>query len=210
MRYSTHVASLTSDISIAEYRPMNDAQRSCEPETFRHYLHLLGRRALSPDIAAKLDLSGVVQQTLLEAYQARDCFERMSLPEQTAWLRRILSNNLTDEVRRITASMRDVGRERSLQESLEESAGQLEKWLIADDPTPPSHIIRCEELLLAAAALEQLPEDQRVAVELHYLEGVELKEIGRRMGRSRESVAGLLYRGLQNVRAELHGGSKPP
>ena len=52
-----------------------------------------------PRFDGKLDLSGVVQQTLLEAYQARASFTGSTESERATWLRRILANNLTDEVR---------------------------------------------------------------------------------------------------------------
>ena len=54
---------------------------------FREYLRLLARLELGANLAGKIDLSGVVQQTLLEAYQARDDFPSYHA-QQAAWLRR--------------------------------------------------------------------------------------------------------------------------
>jgi hypothetical protein len=65
-------------------------------ERYRDYLHLLARLHLDPRLRGKVDLSGVVQQTVPKAYQARQC--------ATAWLRRALANNPTDEVRKSTAA----------------------------------------------------------------------------------------------------------
>jgi RNA polymerase sigma-70 factor (ECF subfamily) len=51
-----------------------------------------------------------------------------------------------------------------------------------------------------AEALLQLAEDQRRAIELHHLQGLSLANAGERLGRSREAVAGLVFRGLKNLR----------
>ena len=60
-----------------------------------------------------------------------------------------------------------------------------------------------ERLLELAEALARLPEDQRTALELRYLQGLPVGEICRRMGRGTSSVANLLYRGLRALRVRL-------
>jgi RNA polymerase sigma-70 factor (ECF subfamily) len=166
---------------------------------FREYLSLLARLQLDPRLQAKIDLSGVVQQTLLEAYQAWAQLQHMTKAQQTAWLRRALANNLTDEVRKLGAAMRNPDRERSLEAELEESSSRLEAWLAADDPSPSERAGHNEQLLQLAEALTQLPEDQRRAVELHHLKGLPPAEIAAQMGRSKGAVAKLLYRGIDKL-----------
>jgi RNA polymerase sigma-70 factor (ECF subfamily) len=60
-----------------------------------------------------------------------------------------------------------------------------------------------ERLLELAEALARLPEDQRTALELRYLQGLPVGEVCRRMGRRTSSVANLLYRGLKALRGRL-------
>lgn len=171
-----------------------------ELEPYREYLNLLARLQIERGLHGKLDLSGVVQQTLLEAYQGLGQFRGEGEAQRGAWLRRILARNLTDEVRRLRAGKRDPARERSLEQALEQSSARLESWLAAEESTPSERAARREEGLRLAAALTQLPDNQRTAVELHHLQGWSLLEVGEHLELSREAVAGLIHRGLKCLR----------
>jgi RNA polymerase sigma-70 factor, ECF subfamily len=79
-------------------------------EKYRTYLDLLVRRQVDGRLQAKLDASGIVQQTLWEAHQGLKDLRGSSDAEVAAWLRRILVRNLTDEIRKLTAGKRDLAR----------------------------------------------------------------------------------------------------
>jgi RNA polymerase sigma-70 factor (ECF subfamily) len=172
-------------------------------ERYRAYLHLLARLHLAPQLRGKLDPSDVVQQTLLQAHEKRDQFRGQGDAARGAWLRAILANNLAEAVRAFTRQRRAVALERSLEGALATSSARLEAWLAADQSSPSQQAQRQEELLRLADALDQLPEDQRRAVELHHLQGCTVTEVGRRLGRTKESVAGLLFRGIRRLRSLL-------
>src|SRR5262249_38327895 len=123
--------------------------------------------------------------------------------ELAALLRRLLANNLADEVRKRHAAKRDAGREQSLEAALEESSARLEAFLAAEESSPSQLAQRNEELMRLAGALEHLPESQRQALELHYLQGWPLDDIAAHLGRSKPAVAGLLHRGLSALRVSL-------
>jgi RNA polymerase sigma-70 factor (ECF subfamily) len=186
-----------------------DATRSDpELEKFRAYLELLVRRRLGDRFQGKLDASGVVQQTLWEAHQGLKDFRGNSEVEVAAWLRRILVRNLTDEARKLAAGKRDLARERSIEQAVEQSSANLAAWLAQDKSSPSQQAVRHEQMLALAAALARLPEDQRTAVELHHLEGYSLIEVGQQMQRSKEAVAGLLFRGLKRLRELLPSSTR--
>jgi RNA polymerase sigma-70 factor (ECF subfamily) len=151
-------------------------------------------------LRAKVDLSGVVQQTLLEAHEALARFPDRSEAVRAAWLRRILANNLRDEIRKCKAATRDVGRERSLEAALDKSSAQLGSWLVANQSSASQRAIRQEELIALAGALTQLPDDQRQAVELHHLKAMSLADVAWQLGRSKGAVAQLLFRALAKLR----------
>jgi RNA polymerase sigma-70 factor (ECF subfamily) len=180
-------------------------------ERFRAYLRLLARNQLDSALQSKVDLSGVVQQTLLEAHQAWDQLRHWNEPQQAAWLRTALARNLTDEVRKLRTAARDVAREHSLGAALEESSARLEACLSNQDDSPSERAIRNERLLNLAEALEQLPDDQRRAVEWHHLQGQPLEQVAKQLRRSKGAVAALLHRALQKLRTllESNEGQEP-
>jgi RNA polymerase sigma-70 factor (ECF subfamily) len=106
-------------------------------EEYREYLHLLARLQLDRRLLGKVDVSGVVQQTMLEATRAAKAREGLNPEQRSAWLRRILANNLADEIRKLRTGKRNVLRERSLDAALRQSSQRLEAWL-ADVQSSPS------------------------------------------------------------------------
>src|SRR5271155_4332250 len=93
---------------------------SADLERYREYLRLLARLQLDGRLQGKVDLSGLVQQTLWEAHQVLNPGSG-SCHLNAALLRTILANNLRDEVRKLGAAARNVEREHSLEASLEAS-----------------------------------------------------------------------------------------
>src|SRR5262249_5476426 len=94
-------------------------------------------------------------------------------------------------------------RERSLEAALEHSSARLGQWLAAEESSPSQRAMHQEQLLGMAEALAQLPDDQRLALEMRHLQDLPVTEISRLMGRSPAAVAGLLRRGLKAIRSLL-------
>jgi RNA polymerase sigma-70 factor (ECF subfamily) len=172
-------------------------------EKFREYLRLLARLQLDPRLRSKLDPSDVVQQTLLEAYEKRDQFHGTTEGEWLAWLRQALAHNLADALRAFGQAKRDVNRERSLDAAVEASSRRLAAWLAAEQSSPSQQAQRHERAVLLAEALAALPDDNREALVLHYCEDRPLADIATHLGRTPAAVAGLLKRGLKQLRARL-------
>jgi RNA polymerase sigma-70 factor (ECF subfamily) len=173
-------------------------------DRFRAYLRLLARMQMGPQFQGKLDPSDLVQQTLLQALQAFDQFRGRSDAELAAWLRQILAHKLTNAAHELGRAKRDVGRECSLEAALEQSSARLEAWLVAEQSSPSQQAQRKEQVLRMADALASLPEAQREALTLHYLQSWSLDDIGQQLGRSQAAVAGLIKRGLKQLRLLLH------
>jgi RNA polymerase sigma-70 factor (ECF subfamily) len=172
-------------------------------ERFRAYLHLLARLQLDPRLQGKLDPSDVVQQTLLEAYAKRAQFRGGTEAEWLAWLRQALAHNLADALRAFGQAKRNLTRERSLEAAVEASSCRLAAFLAAEQSSPSQQAERHERAALLAEALAELPADNREALVLHYCQDWPLADIARHLGRTPAAVAGLLKRGLKQLRVRL-------
>jgi RNA polymerase sigma-70 factor (ECF subfamily) len=172
-------------------------------EPFIDYLRLLARLHLDGRLKGKLDPSDVVQQTLLLAHSKRAQFRGQTEAEWVGWLRSILANVLAGATRSFSAESRDLNKERPLERRLADSSARIEQWLSATALTPSRQASRHEQLARLAAALSQLPTDQREAVELHHLKDCSVAEVAERMERTRPAVMGLLFRGIKKLRVLL-------
>ncbi len=123
--------------------------------------------------------------------------------ERAAWLRQILANNLANALRDNQRAKRDIGRERSLERALEASSSRLEVFLDSGQSSPSKKLSREELVLRLAQAVAGLPEAQRQAVVLQRFENLSLAATAERMNRSRDSIIGLLRRGVKRLREEL-------
>ena len=109
-----------------------------------------------------------------------------------------LINRVADVVRRALVEARvtsysdgaHLGLARYLQVVVERSSQTAQVVIVANSAS-------AEPL---AACLDLLPEDQRTALELHYLQELSLTETARLMSRTEPSVGGLVRRGLQKLR----------
>jgi RNA polymerase sigma-70 factor (ECF subfamily) len=178
----------------------NPKAREWTLEPYRDYLRLLARLHLPAPLRSKVDPSDVVQETLLRAYEKVSQFRGHTDAQLAAWLRRILLNHLTAALRRFGTPAHQGTQEWFLEESMEESSARLEAWLASDHSSPSEQAVQHEELLHLAEALAQLPESQRMALELKHLQSWSVETIGRQMGLSKSAVGGLLRRGMKKLR----------
>lgn len=180
---------------------------------YRGYLLMLAHRYLSDQLRRRIDPADVVQVTFLEAKRDLPAFRGDTPAEFAGWLRGMLKNNVASAL-----SHHVMTQKRSTKKEIHAGTGDGDSksggnW-IAQLPggiTSPSGVAVREEAVLAMMdALHKLPETQAEAIRLRYMEGLPLKEIVERMGKSDTAVAGLLKRGLQKMRTLLDTDSSSP
>lgn len=174
-------------------------------ERYRSYLRLIARLHIPTELKGKLEPSDLVQDALVKALQHLDQFRGQSEAELAGWLRQILANTLANATRDQRRAKRDVGREVSIAQQVHDSSARIESLLVADQSSPSMAAARNEGLLQLAAAIESLPDGQREAVTLYHLQQWPIDKVAKQMEKSPAAVAGLIKRGLKQIR-EVMGG----
>lgn len=171
-------------------------------EDYRAYLTVLAQRYLDTRLRGRLDAADVVQITFMEAQRDLPGFRGQQIEELLGWLRHILRNNVSSaHQKHIYTQKRSAGREVS--NSPADSGPALTDLAPSETTSPSQRMMRDEAAVYLAACLEEIPDTQREAIRLRYVEGYSLKQISEAMDKSEMAVAGLLKRGLQALRNRM-------
>jgi len=174
----------------------------------RHRRSLRQMIALRMDraLAARLDASDIIQDTLVEANRRfRDYLGNPQLPFHL-WLRQIAQDRLIDAHRRHrVAQKRSVDREQSLSPPpfAEKSAWDLAAQLKDPQLTPAAATIRKEFQSRFFATLQNLSEEDREIVLMRHFEHLGNGEVALALGIS-APAAGMRYlRALRKLKEQL-------
>ncbi len=171
-------------------------------EDYRAYLTVLAQRYLDNRLKGRLDAADVVQVTFLEAQRDLGSFRGHHIEELLGWLRHILRNNVSSaHQRHIYTQKRSAGRE--ISNSPTDSRPAFTDLAPAELTSPSQRMMRDEAAVYLANCLEEIPDTQREALRLRYVEGKSLKEIAAAMDKTEMAAAGLLKRGLQALRNRM-------
>lgn len=166
------------------------------PDLTRHQPALLlwATSQLPGWVRGKLDPADLVQQTLLEGMAAGHLAGRPD-HEVLAYLRRALAHNLIDAARKFAPTKGEA--------AALDSSVRLADWLAADHTSPSGRAGRNERYARLAVALAELPDAQRQAVELRYLQGMKVGDIAAILDRTEGAVSLLLHRAVCKLRLVL-------
>jgi RNA polymerase sigma-70 factor (subfamily 1) len=172
-------------------------------EKYRAYLETLTFIQIDPRLRGKFGWSDIIQGTLIEATRTLESMEAMDPEDQRRLLRRMLLNNLRDEIDHWRTKGHDVGREQSLDEAAEASLVRLRDCIAAQESTPSEKVIQLEEEERVREAFSQLPEREREALILQQRHGWKLDQIAEHLECTTKAVAGLQARGRARLRKLL-------
>jgi len=161
------------------------------------------QRLLGATLRRRHDPEDVIQDAFVAAFRTAGRYRFDTIGVLEAWLRRVVENRVTDLQRAARTRKRDARREESLPPAATSSYPDLAARLAATDSTPSRRAVQKETMAILLTSLARLPDDQRVAVRLRFLEGRSVSEVAAALGKSEESIYSLTYRGLRSLRQRV-------
>lgn len=168
-------------------------------EGCRKYLLLVANEALDSDLRPKGGASDLVQDTFVGAHRDFAEFHGSTEPELLAWLTKILTNRISNNVRHYRYThKRDVAREVSLE------AGFDPQGLAPNQEIGPDQAaIAQDEAGRLKRAIASLPEPLREVLVLRTWERRSFAEVAARLNGTPESVRKLWGRAVRQLQEEL-------
>jgi RNA polymerase sigma-70 factor (ECF subfamily) len=182
----------------------DDAARDRLLQRFRRRLRRMVAVRFDLRLAARVDPSDVVQETLAEAAAQLDRYlQERPLPFYP-WLRQLAQRRLIELHRRhVLAQRRTVIREQELGGLPDRSAVALAERLFGRLSSPSAHLHRQERRDRVRAALAALPDKDREVLVLRILEGLPTRETAAVLGMSEVAVRSRQVRALERLKALL-------
>ena len=166
---------------------------------------------LGPALRSKVEPDDIFQETSIEAVRALP-LAQLSERDVFGWLCQIAERKMIDAHRRFfDAQKRSAAREVPIGASGDDSQRvALIDMLVASMTSPSAAFSRDLRHVQLLEALAKLPDDQREALRLRYVEGLPSKQIAERLGKTDGAVRVMLTRSLARLQQILGPQAQPP
>ncbi|GMU83542.1 MAG: RNA polymerase sigma factor [Planctomycetota bacterium] len=160
-------------------------------------------RKLPPALRNFLAPEDLLQETFVEVFRQIQRFRPQGIGAFVRWLIMVTDGRLINAIRQHATLKRGGGR-LGVDPTIDGSSAVPLLELLHVDSQSPSRTYAGQEAATAiATALGSIKPDYRDAVRLRFLEGLEVPEIARKLGKSEWSVHKLCSRGLRELREVL-------
>ncbi len=195
------------DSLIARFRGGDEAAFAVLFEAQVSRLQTRIRRRLAPLVRRKVSIQDVLQEVRIAAFTHRERFVGSSNVDFERWVAGIAERKVHKAVRWYAGTRR-----RSLDQEISRPDRQETANGLSPAPSPSQDAIAEETRSQVLKALGSLPEDYRSALRLVREEGLSLRQVGQRMGRSYDAAKQLHARAMvrftqvfESLREGTHG-----
>ena len=181
---------------------------------YRNYLRMIVRTGMGPRLRERVEMSDVVQETLVEVVRQFPQFTGQNEIALVGWLRRLVAQKLADLGRYHSRAKRSGDAASVPLDAGWEAGGhpappgdgeglRLLDMLALSQTSPSEAASRRELTVLLADAFSNLGEQEAEVLWLYHAEGLSFEAIAQRLGLGRKAVRGLWARGLKGLRKTM-------
>ena len=151
---------------------------------------------LGPGLRRRINTSDLLQSTYLDVVRDVDTFEGQTEDAFVGWVGRIIENNIRDKVRFFGAGKR--------KEPPTPNSADDDPWeLPGSEGTPSAAATFGEELAIFGQAMASLSDDQRRAIQLRFVEGMNHRDAAKELGRTESATRVLISRARATLALEI-------
>ena len=173
-------------------------------ERYRDYLRRMVSARLDRRLAARLDPSDIVQETLADAARQMDKYLRDRTLPFFGWLRLLAGEHIREAHRQhLFAQRRTIHRERRTPEFTDESAVGLFRQLVANDTSPSNRLVRQERSDQVHEAIAALSTNDREILSMRCVENLSMAEMAEALGISEWAAKARHLRAVIRIRSLL-------
>jgi RNA polymerase sigma-70 factor (ECF subfamily) len=152
------------------------------------------------ELRGKLESMDLVQDTFIEAVKDLGKFEYQNEGDFLRWMSKIAENRIRDNLKRLHADKRDIDREVPIDHHSPKTGNTPTRTPEPIRTTTPSVIMSIgEELDRLENAMDILKPEYREVIVLNQIEGLSLKEIGDRLGKSPDAIRMQVARAMASL-----------
>ncbi len=158
-------------------------------------------------LRSRISPEDILQDVWVSAFQTIKVFRPERSDSLDRWLTNIASRALIDKIREARCVRRGGGR-RTLRgaDAKVSSLANLFAQVASPDKTPSGEAAISEATEAIYGALDTLPEPQRRAIWLQFIQGYSRRDVAREMQKTEAAVNSLLFKGLRNLKDKLGSG----
>jgi RNA polymerase sigma-70 factor (ECF subfamily) len=155
------------------------------------------RFRMGKELRSKLESMDIVQDTLINAFNGIDGFSYKNEGDFVRWLSKIAENELRGNLKKLHADKRDIRKEVRPDNNRPASEGGYVRAHEPIQATTPSMILsKKEDLDKLEKAIDELNPEYREVIVLTKIEGLSYRDIGQKLGKSKDAVRMLATRAM--------------
>lgn len=159
-------------------------------EDFRPFLKQIAHQLIGREYSNRLDESDLVQSAIVGALNDFSACRATNELEFKAWLRKLLTHDVMNELRFLRQAKRDIGKESPISNLNELSDKQN---------SPSSHVVAAEDRQRLLTAISKLSNQDQEVIRYRNQDKLAFSEIGKLMSRSEDSARMLWTRAISKL-----------